>query len=203
MSAWCLNLCCASSFYTGGRGAVGSRSKQMSQRGNEAIAPGRNFFLPLPPPPFLAIRHFSGEGGEGVYLRPHAAGILYAPPFYTPPTPRRVFSGVGGVYKIGQRRNLLVRGCTQGLPNEAGSRGTSSAWGQKSRIAHPIATRRSLAQCRRSTHSFAADAAILPLAICFNSFPSTGDIAWRVLLWCSSGKLCAGLEQLPPAEHSL
>ena len=33
----------------------------------------------------------------GVYiLRPHAAGILYAPPFYTPPTPRRVFSGVGG-----------------------------------------------------------------------------------------------------------
>ena len=29
-------------------------------------------------------------------LRPHAAGISYAPPFYTPPTPRRVFSGVGG-----------------------------------------------------------------------------------------------------------
>ena len=34
----------------------------------------------------------------GVYiLRPHAAGILYAPPpFYTPPNSRRVFSGVGG-----------------------------------------------------------------------------------------------------------
>ena len=33
----------------------------------------------------------------GVYiLRPHAAGMLYAPHFYTPPTPRRVFSGVGG-----------------------------------------------------------------------------------------------------------
>ena len=29
-------------------------------------------------------------------LRPHAAGILYAPPFYTPPTPRRAFSGVRG-----------------------------------------------------------------------------------------------------------
>ena len=36
-------------------------------------------------------------------LRPHAAGILYAPPFYTPPTPRRVFSGVwgGGCIKFG------------------------------------------------------------------------------------------------------
>ena len=31
-------------------------------------------------------------------LRPHVAGILYAPPpFYTPPTPRRVFQGGGGV----------------------------------------------------------------------------------------------------------
>ena len=42
-------------------------------------------------------------------LRAHAAGILYAPPpFYTPPTPRRVFSGVGGVgvYKIRARKNL-------------------------------------------------------------------------------------------------
>ena len=29
-------------------------------------------------------------------LRPRAAGILYAPPFYIPPTPRRVVSGVGG-----------------------------------------------------------------------------------------------------------
>ena len=29
-------------------------------------------------------------------LRPRAAGILHAPPFYTPPAPRRVFSGVGG-----------------------------------------------------------------------------------------------------------
>ena len=40
-----------------------------------------------PLPSFLAKRHFPGEG-VGVYiLRPHAAGILYAPPFYTPPTP--------------------------------------------------------------------------------------------------------------------
>ena len=63
-----------------------------------------------PLPPFLAIRHFQGRG-EGVYImRPHAAGILYAPPllcrpFYspppppalcTPPTPRRVFSSCFG-----------------------------------------------------------------------------------------------------------
>ena len=40
-------------------------------------------------------------------LRPPAAGILYAPPFYTPPTPRRVFSGEGGgvgVHKIWPRK---------------------------------------------------------------------------------------------------
>ena len=55
--------------------------------------------LYTPPPP---SRHFWPYGifqgrGVGVYiLRPHAAGILYAPPFYTPPTPKRVFSGVGG-----------------------------------------------------------------------------------------------------------
>ena len=29
-------------------------------------------------------------------LKPPAARFLYAPPFYTPPTPRRVFSWVGG-----------------------------------------------------------------------------------------------------------
>ena len=29
-------------------------------------------------------------------LKPPAAGILYTPLFYTPPTPRGVFSGVGG-----------------------------------------------------------------------------------------------------------
>ena len=39
---------------------------------------------------------FQGEGGVYI-LQPPAAGFLYAPPlFYTPPTPRRVFSGVGG-----------------------------------------------------------------------------------------------------------
>ena len=41
----------------------------------------------------------------GVYIsRPHAAGILLPPPFYTPPTSRRVFWGVGGVCKIWPRK---------------------------------------------------------------------------------------------------
>ena len=59
--------------------------------------PGRNYIRPPPPfPHFWPKGIFQGRG-VGVYIwRPHAAGILYAPPFYTPPTPRRVFSGVGG-----------------------------------------------------------------------------------------------------------
>ena len=53
-------------------------------------------YPPPPSPHFWPISIFQGRG-VGVYiLSPHAAGILYAPPFYTPPTPRRVFSGVGG-----------------------------------------------------------------------------------------------------------
>ena len=51
----------------------------------------------------VTATHFWPKGifrgrGVGVYiLRPHAAGILYhPPPFYTPPTPRRVFQGWGG-----------------------------------------------------------------------------------------------------------
>ena len=67
--------------------------------------PGRNYIRPPPPTPISGHKAFFRGGGVGVYiLRPHAAGILYAPPFYTPPTPRRVFSGVGGwVYKIRPR----------------------------------------------------------------------------------------------------
>ena len=58
-----------------------------------------------PPSPISGQKEFSRwpkgifQGrGVGVYiLRPHAAGILSPPPpFYTPPTPRRVFSGAGG-----------------------------------------------------------------------------------------------------------
>ena len=78
---------------------VPPKSWDFSGTMEKPINPGRKYIRPPPPlSPFLAKRHFSGEG-VGVYiLRPHAAGILYAPPppFYTPPTPRRVFSGVGG-----------------------------------------------------------------------------------------------------------
>ena len=65
--------------------------------------PGRNYIRPPPPSPHLwAAGIFQGRG-VGVYiLRPHAAGILYAPLFHTPPTPRRVFQGWGGgVVKFG------------------------------------------------------------------------------------------------------
>ena len=70
-----------------------------------AILPGRNYIHPPPLPHFWPKDIFQGRG-VGVYiLRPHAAGILYAPPFYTPPTPRRVFSGGGGV---GVYKNLAL-----------------------------------------------------------------------------------------------
>ena len=64
---------------------------------------GEIIYAPPPLPPFLAIRHFSGEGGGGVYFEaPRGRNFIPPPPFYTPPTPRRVISGVGGVgvYKI-------------------------------------------------------------------------------------------------------
>ena len=58
---------------------------------------GEIIYAPPPLPPFLAKRHFSGEGGGGVYLEaPRGKNFMCPPPFYTPPTPRRVFSGVGG-----------------------------------------------------------------------------------------------------------
>ena len=53
-------------------------------------------YAPPPPPPFLAKRDFPGEGGGGVYFEAPRGRNFIPPPFYTPPTPRRVFSGVGG-----------------------------------------------------------------------------------------------------------
>ena len=77
----------------------------ISRRCPKSLIQGKMIYTPPPPPHFWLKGIFEGRG-VGVYiLRPHAAGILYAPLFYTPPTPRRVFSGVGGwgVYKIWPR----------------------------------------------------------------------------------------------------
>ena len=61
------------------------------------LYPGKDHIRPPPLPPFLARRHFSREGGGGVYFEaPRSRNFIRPPPFYTPPTPRRVFSGVGG-----------------------------------------------------------------------------------------------------------
>ena len=62
------------------------------------LYPERNYIRP-PPSPISDQRHFSGERGGGVYSEPPRGRYFIRPPLYTPPTPRRVFSGVG-VYKI-------------------------------------------------------------------------------------------------------
>ena len=61
-------------------------------------------------------------------LRPHAAGILYAPPFYTPPTPRRVFSGVGGwgCIKIGPVFCEILMSSSKPRPPRGGGAGQTS-----------------------------------------------------------------------------
>ena len=47
--------------------------------------------------PISGHKSFSRKGCQGVYFEARAAGILYARLFHTPPpTPRRVFAGVGG-----------------------------------------------------------------------------------------------------------
>ena len=72
-------------------------------------------YTPPPPSPHFWPKGIFKGRGVGVYiLRPHAAGILYAPPFliYTPPTPRRVFSGEGGwaCIKFGPVFGVLCEG---------------------------------------------------------------------------------------------
>ena len=69
-----------------------------------------------PHPPFLAKRHFPGEGGGCVYFEaPRGRNFIPPPPLLHNPPPRRVFSGVGGVgvYKIWPRK----RGFSQGNLN--------------------------------------------------------------------------------------
>ena len=47
------------------------------------------------PSPISGHKAFLRQGGGDIISRPPATGVLYTPPFYTPPTPRRVFSGMG------------------------------------------------------------------------------------------------------------
>ena len=84
----------------------------------QSEVPGRNYIHPPPPPPYFWLKGIFQGRGVGVYiLRPHEAGILYAPPFYTPPTPRRVISGVGGwgCIKIGPVE--VTEFCLQSSPS--------------------------------------------------------------------------------------
>ena len=84
-----------------------SDAKMPAIRALAVVFQGKIIYAPPPPTPFLVIRHFSGEGGGGVYFEaPRGRNFIRPPPFYTPPAPRRVFSGVGGgVYKIWPRRS--------------------------------------------------------------------------------------------------
>ena len=61
--------------------------------------------MPPPLPPCLAKRHFSGEGGGGVYFEPPRGRNFGRPaPFIRPPPREGIFRGVGlGVYKIWPR----------------------------------------------------------------------------------------------------
>ena len=100
---------------------------------------GVKLYTPPPPTPISGHKaFFRGEGGGVYILRPHAAGILYPPPFYTPPTPRRVFSGVGGggcikfgpVWKEDDDERLGIiadDGSDSGSQSATSSRSSSSA----------------------------------------------------------------------------
>ena len=52
-----------------------------------------------PPPPPISVRHFLGEGGEGVYFEaPRGRNFIPPPPpfLYTPPHPQKLIFRVGG-----------------------------------------------------------------------------------------------------------
>ena len=66
-------------------------------------------YTPPPLPPFLAKRHFSGEGGGGVYFEGPRGRNFICPPFLYAPRPQEgIFRGGGvGVYKIWPRKILM------------------------------------------------------------------------------------------------
>ena len=65
------------------------------------LTPGRSS-IPPPLPPYLAIRHFSGDWGLGMYILRPPRQELFSPLFYTTPPPLEgCFQGCGGgVYNL-------------------------------------------------------------------------------------------------------
>ena len=61
------------------------------------VLPGRDYLRPPPLPPFLARRHFSGEGGGGVcFEAPRGRKFIRPPPLIHPPPLEGYFQGWGG-----------------------------------------------------------------------------------------------------------
>ena len=59
--------------------------------------PGRNYIRPPPSLHFLAKKHFSGEGGGGVYSEPpRSRNFIRPPPLKRPPPLEGYFQGWGG-----------------------------------------------------------------------------------------------------------
>ena len=57
---------------------------------------GEKLYTPPPSPIFGQKGNFGGEGGGCIFWSPPRQEFYTPPLFYTPPTPRRVFSGWGG-----------------------------------------------------------------------------------------------------------
>ena len=105
------------------------------------INSGKKLYTPPPLPHFWPKGIFQGRG-VGVYtLRPHAAGILYAPPFIHPPPLGGYFQGWGvGVYKIRPRINTVIylaQMVSPGLPEQVPELILITRTGQ-SRTPHPL-----------------------------------------------------------------
>ena len=75
------------------------------------VLQGEIMYAPPPPPISGQNAVFRGGGVWGCIFWGGTRREFYTPPFYTPPTPRRVFSGVGGwaCIKFGPV-NFFVRG---------------------------------------------------------------------------------------------
>ena len=76
----------------------GCTATQRSKKGSEKVLEIQEEIIYAPPlPPFLAVRHFSGEGGGGVYFEaPRGRNLIRPPPFIRPPLLEGYFQGWGG-----------------------------------------------------------------------------------------------------------